>query len=161
MTTQSKTLSNLATVLTREAGEIREWLRPGAAKVAGLILVAIVIVGTAITLGYPLLAHPQGAPGYLADLLLSFCARGTVCTFEGIYPSFSLMVLVFVTTCAFLGIILHMYAHRWDPDLDEMDTYIKAIDNRLDELEGLIRKDIDMDEDALNIRIAQNGTREG
>jgi len=155
------TLSNFWKVTRREAGEIRDWLKPGTAKVAGLMVVALVIVGTAITLAYPLLAHPQGATGYMADLLWSFCGDKSACSFQSIYPSFALMVLVFVTTCAFLGIILHMYAHRWDPSMDEMDTFIKAIDSRLEDIERLINKDIDLDEAALNERIEQNGKREG
>ncbi len=154
------TLSNIWKITRREAGEIRDWLKPGTAKVAGLMVVALVIVGTAITLAYPLLAHPDGAAGYMADLLWSFCADKSTCTFQSIYPSFSLMILVFVTTCAFLGIILHMYAHRWDPDPDEMDTYIKAIDARLDDIEELIRQDIQLDSQAIETRIEQNGHRE-
>jgi len=153
-------LTNTVKVVTREAGEIRDWLRPGAAKIAGLMLAAIVIVGTVITLAFPLLAHPQGWAGYTAHLLQSFCGNDQqACTFQSIYPSFAMVVLVFTTTFAFLGIILHMYAHRWDPDMDEMDTYIKAMDMRLDEIEALIRQDIDLDTLTINARIEQNGKR--
>jgi hypothetical protein len=159
MTTHSKTLSNIWTVISRETGEIKDWLKPYAAKVAGLILVALVVAGTAITLAAPLLAHPDGLAGYMAALLNSFCAPGTACEFHQIYPPFGLMVLVFATTCTLLAIIVHMYAHRYDPSIDDMDTVGKATLSKLEEIEKLLN--INMDEETLDIRLKQNGTREG
>jgi membrane protein implicated in regulation of membrane protease activity len=134
MTTLSKTLN----VVKREAGEIRDWLKPFSATVGALILIALIIVATAITLAFPLLHHPQGWAGYLAQLLHSFCIPGSPCEFQQIYPSFSLMILVFATVSTLLAIIVHRYSHRYDPDLDEMDTYIKAIDDRLDKISQMI-----------------------
>lgn len=176
-----KTQSNFMQRIGREAGEIIAFLKPGSARIAGLILVAFVTVFTVITLAFPLISHPQGAAGYLAGLLLSFCAPDTACQFEQVYPPFALFVLVVITTFALFVIILHMYSHRWDPDPDEMDTYIKAmdqaecefrddlnfrlmeyfgdIDKRFDDIEALINIDIALDQSTLDQRITENGNR--
>lgn len=154
-----KTPSKFWKVFTRELGEIRDFLLPFAAKIYGLLMVALVVAGIGIYIAIPVAANPYGLAGSIATTLAGFCYPGSACEFGAIYPPFVAVVVIFTQMMAILFIILHMYVHRYEVSLDDVDTVTGAILDKLTKLDGKLDQDLVLDKQFLEERIDQvNGS---
>lgn len=140
-----KSTSNLIKVIARELGEINAFIRPFSYQILALIVIAAIVGGIGMILVIPITAHPAGLAGFIAGVLAGWCAQGSPCQFEQIYPAFASFSVVLAMTTTMLVIILHMYVNRYQVKTDELHTLLCAVTASLDEIRAHFGIDEELD----------------